>query len=63
MGIGIGDNSNLLPLDYFYHRRLNTIRYNQEILRRLQNAPQTNQGITCALEQAGKDILGGLFDF
>jgi len=61
--MGIDDLVNLIPLDYFYHRRIHTNTYRNWINNTLTAAPQTQQGVTCVLQSIAGQILGGTAPF
>ena len=61
-GLGIDDLANLLPLDYYYHRRLHTYKYRDWINETLTDA-EGKQPISCVLKSIGASILGGTANF
>jgi len=63
VGLDINDDANILPLDYYYHRRIHTNAYIDWVTSVLRDAPKDKEGIVCALKDIGNNIVNGKATF
>jgi hypothetical protein len=61
--IGINDVVNILPLDYYYHRRIHTNNYRDWVNDTLQQAEDRGDSIACTLMDMGDAIINGTAPF